>query len=126
MGICKSKLPFYNQVAKPSTAKDQKIQRIYGPMVEVDHKDNVNKKYSYLLDIKNNLFTNQGVFKTNQYDSKVTKEEMEKQINEFWGIIKKKPESMGIKIAGMHSDWHASVMMMVGNAYFVDFSKLLF
>ena len=87
MGICKSQIPFYKQVAKPSTAKDQKIQRIYGPMVSFEHKDNVNKKYSYLIDLNKEIFTNKGIFKTNQYISKVNRAELEKQINEFWGKL---------------------------------------
>jgi hypothetical protein len=87
MGICKSKIPFYKQVVKPSTAKDQKIQKIYGPMVDYQHKDNVNKKYGYLIEVDDKTFINEGVFKTNQYVSIVSKEELEKQIHEFWGRL---------------------------------------
>ena len=87
MGICKSKVEYYKQVALPTTAKDKKIQQIYGPMVDVDHKDNVNKKYAYLIDLKKDIHSGDGIMKTNQYISKVTKADMEKQINEFWGRI---------------------------------------
>ena len=87
MGICKSKIPFYKHVVKPSTAKDQKIQRIYGPMVDYEHKDNVNKKYGYLIKIDEKNQIGDGIFKTGQFISNVTKVELEKQINEFWGNL---------------------------------------
>ena len=100
MGICQKKITYYKEVASPTTTKDHKIQRIYGPMVSIEHKDNINKKYDYLMDINDKLFTNEGIVKTNQFDSKVDKTELEKQINEFWGNLYEKPEWTATRTAG--------------------------
>lgn len=85
MGICESKIPLYREVALPTTSSDKKVQQRYTPMVSVEHKDNVNKKYDYLMDIKLTDYQGDGIFKTNRYNSFVDRGELNNQINEFWG-----------------------------------------
>lgn len=85
MGICESKIPLYKEVALPSTSSDKKVQQRYSPMVSVEHKDNVNKKYDYLMDLNLKEYTGEGIFKTNKYVSLVDRGELYNQVNEFWG-----------------------------------------
>jgi hypothetical protein len=113
MGLCQQKIPYYKEVVFPNSEKDKKIQKIYSPMTAIEHKDNINNRFTFLQEIIKDKYTNDGIFKTHQFVSKVGKMELENQVNEFWGNSHKKPEWMAIRPVGTFFEWLVVLRMKV-------------
>ena len=77
------------KILEGNTPRERQIDAKFAPMLDPSHQFNVNNKYTFLIKWFPDEFTGQGYRKTNKYISLVSKEELEKKRNEFWGFIKR-------------------------------------
>jgi hypothetical protein len=57
---------------------------LYLKLLSLNSEYNVNRNYKHIMKIKPNNYTNKGFYRTYEYVSLISKEELEKQRKEFW------------------------------------------
>ncbi|CAD8054480.1 unnamed protein product [Paramecium sonneborni] len=77
MGVCSNKSKYMNH---------QEEQ--YFHLLDIQHPDNVNRKYAIHFTLIQNKYTGQGIRCTNQYTTNISRIEWEKMQNEFWDSYK--------------------------------------
>ncbi|CAD8079665.1 unnamed protein product [Paramecium primaurelia] len=83
MGSCATKNQ-ENEVSLPSNPRLQRAYQQYSQIIEITHPLNVNQKYNSYFTLIPDQFVGTGIKKTNQYESRLSKEEWQQKRVEFW------------------------------------------
>ncbi|CAK69581.1 unnamed protein product (macronuclear) [Paramecium tetraurelia] len=73
-----------NEVSLPSNPRLQRAYQQYSQIIEITHPLNVNQKYNSYFTLIPDQFIGTGIKKTNQYESRLSKEEWQQKRVEFW------------------------------------------
>ena len=71
----------------PKNNIEERIEKKLLPILEITHDLNVNKKYSFMIQLIPESYVNRGIRRTNEFICLVTETELKKRIDEFWGFI---------------------------------------
>ena len=77
------------KILEGNSPRERQIDAKFAPMLDPSHQFNVNNKYTHLIKWVPNEFAGTGYRKTNKFVSLVSRENLEKSRNEFWGLLKR-------------------------------------